>query len=188
MTGSPPCPRCGRDLRDDAPHGLCPSCLIAVALAAPEENVARESGVSGAAEETTDPEDTLGSATGASESVAAAPRGPTGLVETVADERGDDEEETPSTSLSHPTSPTPSAAWGITRCSRSSARGASASSCRRSTRRSSAWSRSRCWARRSPPPHPPANGSCARRGPRPRFGTRTSSRCTRSRSNRCRTW
>ena len=55
MTGSPPCPRCGRDLPDDAPHGLCPACLIAVALAPPEDTVARESGISGAADRSAAP-------------------------------------------------------------------------------------------------------------------------------------
>ncbi len=35
---------------------------------------------------------------------------------------------------------------------------------------------------------PPASGSCARPGRRPGSGTKTSSRCTRSRSSRCRTW
>ena len=78
---------------------------------------------------------------------------------------------------------------GALRSARSARSGAASASCSApSTRCSSAWSRSRCWPRRSPPPHPPANGFCARPGPRPRFGTRTSSRCTRSRSNRCRTW
>jgi hypothetical protein len=27
------CPRCGRELPDDAPGGLCPACLIGAALA-----------------------------------------------------------------------------------------------------------------------------------------------------------
>ena len=55
MTKSPPCPRCGRDLPDDAPHGLCPACLIAVALAPPEDTVARESGIRSDADERTAP-------------------------------------------------------------------------------------------------------------------------------------
>ncbi len=36
------CPRCGRTLPDDAPHGLCPSCLFGAALAGPGETVDRE--------------------------------------------------------------------------------------------------------------------------------------------------
>ena len=39
----------------------------------------------------------------------------------------------------------------------------------------SAWSPSRCWPRSWPPPRPPASGSCARPGRRPRSATRTSS-------------
>ena len=71
---------------------------------------------------------------------------------------------------------------------RSSAGAASASSSGRSTRCCSAWSPSRCWPRSWPPPRRPASGFCARPGRPPRSGTRTSSRSTPSRSNRCRTW
>src|SRR5271165_5346667 len=37
MTDIPPCPRCGRELPDDAPRGLCPACLLGVALAGPAD-------------------------------------------------------------------------------------------------------------------------------------------------------
>src|SRR4051812_352051 len=33
MTDILACPRCGRELPDDAPRGLCPACLLGVALA-----------------------------------------------------------------------------------------------------------------------------------------------------------
>jgi serine/threonine protein kinase len=36
MIDTDPCPRCGSAVLDDAPHGLCPACLIAVALASSE--------------------------------------------------------------------------------------------------------------------------------------------------------
>jgi WD40 repeat protein len=42
MTGSQPCPRCGRELPDDAPSGLCPACLLGAALAGPGETEDRE--------------------------------------------------------------------------------------------------------------------------------------------------
>ena len=35
MTESQACPRCGRELPDDAPRGLCPACLLGAALASP---------------------------------------------------------------------------------------------------------------------------------------------------------
>ena len=55
MIESPPCPRCGCQLTDDVPHGLCPACLMAVVLAAPEGTLAREFETTGNVEETTDP-------------------------------------------------------------------------------------------------------------------------------------
>lgn len=30
------CPKCGRSLRDDAPKGLCPACLLAAVVSEPE--------------------------------------------------------------------------------------------------------------------------------------------------------
>ena len=35
MTETRTCPRCGRELPDDAPRGLCPACLLGAALAGP---------------------------------------------------------------------------------------------------------------------------------------------------------
>src|SRR4051794_5157502 len=35
MTDVRACPRCGRELPDDAPRGLCPACLLGFALAGP---------------------------------------------------------------------------------------------------------------------------------------------------------
>jgi hypothetical protein len=37
MPEIPNCPRCGRELPEDAPRGLCPTCLLAAALAGPDE-------------------------------------------------------------------------------------------------------------------------------------------------------
>ncbi len=36
------CPRCGRELPDDAPRGLCPACLLGAAMTGPDETVDRE--------------------------------------------------------------------------------------------------------------------------------------------------
>src|SRR5262245_41943508 len=35
MTETRTCPRCGRELPEDAPRGLCPACLLGAALADP---------------------------------------------------------------------------------------------------------------------------------------------------------
>jgi WD40 repeat protein len=37
MTETRTCPRCGRELPDDAPRGLCPACLLGAALAGPPD-------------------------------------------------------------------------------------------------------------------------------------------------------
>ena len=37
MSENRTCPRCGRELPDDAPRGHCPACLLAAALADPGE-------------------------------------------------------------------------------------------------------------------------------------------------------
>src|SRR5262249_15979408 len=37
MSENRTCPRCGRELPEDAPRGLCPACLLAAALAGPGE-------------------------------------------------------------------------------------------------------------------------------------------------------
>src|SRR3954462_5981130 len=57
MTEAHTCPRCGRALPDDAPHGLCPACLIAAALASSEatQSHSPESGTGTDPDETTDP-------------------------------------------------------------------------------------------------------------------------------------
>src|SRR5690349_9095469 len=57
MTEAHACPRCGRALPDDAPHGLCPACLIAAALDASEATQAHafESGTGADPDVTTDP-------------------------------------------------------------------------------------------------------------------------------------
>jgi hypothetical protein len=38
MTENPTCPRCGRELPEDAPRGLCPACLLVAALAGPGDD------------------------------------------------------------------------------------------------------------------------------------------------------
>ena len=38
MTETRTCPRCGRELPDDAPRGLCPACLLGAALAGPGDD------------------------------------------------------------------------------------------------------------------------------------------------------
>src|ERR1700733_15217819 len=37
MTETQACPRCGRELSEDAPRALCPACLFGVALANPRD-------------------------------------------------------------------------------------------------------------------------------------------------------
>ena len=49
------CPRCGRELNDDAPGGLRPSCLIGAALAASEETHAHSPSTADDPDATTDP-------------------------------------------------------------------------------------------------------------------------------------
>jgi hypothetical protein len=49
------CPRCGRELTDDAPRGLCPVCLIGAALATSEETHACGFKTGDDPDETTDP-------------------------------------------------------------------------------------------------------------------------------------
>jgi hypothetical protein len=47
LTEAQPCTRCGRVLPDDAPRGLCPACLLEVALAESHETNAFEAGTIG---------------------------------------------------------------------------------------------------------------------------------------------
>jgi WD40 repeat protein len=42
MSETRTCPKCDRDLPDDAPRGLCPACLLAAALAVPGDTEARD--------------------------------------------------------------------------------------------------------------------------------------------------
>ena len=45
MTEPLACPRCGRELPDDAPRGLCPACLLGAALAGPGDDLRSDPGL-----------------------------------------------------------------------------------------------------------------------------------------------
>ena len=55
MSENRTCPRCGRELPEDAPRGLCPACLLGAALAGPDETADHTPGSdAGAADDTGD--------------------------------------------------------------------------------------------------------------------------------------
>jgi tetratricopeptide (TPR) repeat protein len=55
MSDPQSCPRCGRELTDDAPRGLCPACLLGVALANSAETHGHGSKTGDDSDETSDP-------------------------------------------------------------------------------------------------------------------------------------